>query len=692
MARALPLDKVRNIGIVAHIDAGKTTTTERILFYSGRVHRIGEVDEGSATMDWMVQEQERGITITSAATSIQWAGHRICIIDTPGHVDFTMEVERSLRVLDGAVVIFCAKGGVEPQSETVWRQADRYRIPRIAYINKMDAVGADFDAAVGSMRTKLRCRPLPVQIPIGSESGFSGVIDLINQVALDFGGAHGEEVQSLPLPEELVQAAGKARERLIEAVAEEDEQLLAAYLDGREIDPNELRAAIRRVTLAAKGVPVFCGSSLRNKGVQPLLDGVVHYLPSPEDVPPVAGEHPRTGEKVARKAADDEPFCALVFKIATDSYVGKLCYLRVYSGHLASGKIAYNPRLRRRERLGRVVRMHANHREDIDELNTGDVVAAVGLRDVTTGDTLCHENAPIVLEPISFPEPVISVAIEPETRADEEKLAIALGKLSEEDPTFRYHTDEETGQQIISGMGELHLEVIVDRLLREYALAARVGRPQVSYRETITTAARGEGRFVRQTGGKGQYGHVVLEVSPHPDGVGTSFESKVRYGAVPGEFIPDVRAGVFESMSSGIHGYPVIGIDVRLVDGSAHEVDSTPIAFRIAAGLAFRNALSKADPVLLEPVMCVDVLIPEEYLGEVLADLNQRGGDIVDVSQSGGAKTVEAVVPLVEMFGYATDLRSLTQGRGTYTMQFARYNPLAPGSNPLLAGAAKKVL
>jgi len=692
LTEVLPLAKVRNIGIVAHIDAGKTTTTERVLFYTGRVHRIGEVDEGSATMDWMVQEQERGITITSAATSIQWGGHRINLIDTPGHVDFTMEVERSLRVLDGAVVIFCAKGGVEPQSETVWRQADRYGIPRIAYVNKMDAVGADFDAALESMRTKLRCKPLPVQMPIGVESGFSGTIDLIDQVALQFGGEHGEEVSTLPIPEELAEAARKARDHLVEAVAEEDEGLLAAYLEGRPVEACELRDVLRRVTLAVKGVPVFCGSSLRNKGVQPLLDGVVHYLPSPEDVPPVVGVHPRTGEQVARSASTGQPFCALVFKIVSDAYVGKLSYIRVYSGHLASGKTVYNPRTGKRERLGRLVRMHANRREDIEELTTGDVVAAVGLREVTTGDTLCHENAPIVLEPIAFPEPVISVAIEPETKADEDKLAVALSKLSEEDPTFRYHTDEETGQQIISGMGELHLEIIVDRLLREYSLEARVGRPQVSYRETITSEARGEGRFIRQTGGKGHYGHVILEISPRPDQVGSSFENKVKGGAVPSEFIPHVRAGVMESMSSGIYGYPVIGVDVTLADGSAHEVDSSPMAFRIAAGLAFRNAMDRADPVLLEPMMSVDVVIPEEYLGEVLADLNQRGGDIIDVSQAAGARTIRGVVPLAKMFGYATDLRSLTQGRGTYTMQFARYSPLAPGSNPLFAGAAGRAL
>jgi elongation factor G len=686
VARVVPLSKIRNIGIVAHIDAGKTTTTERVLFYSGRVHRIGEVDEGSATMDWMVQEQERGITITSAATSIQWQDYRINIIDTPGHVDFTMEVERSLRVLDGAVVIFCAKGGVEPQSETVWRQADRYHVPRIAYINKLDAVGADFEGALASMRKRLQAKPLPVQIPVGSEAAFAGVIDLVDQVMLSFEGEYGVDVERREIPADMRGAAAQARERLIEATAEEDETLLAAYLDGREITADEIRAALRRVTLAVKAVPVFCGSSFRNKGVQPLIDGVLAYLPSPEDCPPVVGTHPRSGEPVSRAATDEEPFCALVFKIATDAYVGKLCYLRVYAGHIEAGKAAFNPRADKRERLGRLVRMHANRREDIQELNTGDVVAAVGLRHVTTGDTLCAENAPLVLESMQFPEPVIAVAIEPDTKADEEKLSLSLHKLAEEDPTFRYHTDSETGQQIISGMGELHLEVIVDRLIREFAVQARVGRPQVSYRETISRPARGEGRFVRQSGGKGQYGHVVLEITPRAELVGNGFESKIRAGAVPVEFIPDVESGVQEAMASGMAGFPVIGVDVRVVDGSFHEVDSSPVAFRIAGSMAFRNALEKAGPIRLEPLVSVDVVVPEEYLGEVLADVSQRGGSIEDVAQQAGARTIMATVPLAKMFGYATDLRSLTQGRGTYTMEFARYSPLPPGGHAEAAG------
>jgi len=671
---------IRNTGIIAHIDAGKTTTTERILFYSGRVHRLGEVDEGSATMDWMVQEQERGITITSAATSIVWRDHRINVIDTPGHVDFTMEVERSLRVLDGAVVIFCAKGGVEPQSETVWRQADRYRVPRIAYINKMDAVGASFEQAVESMRRKLHANPLPVQLPMGSEASFHGVIDLLTMEAITFGGDKGAVVERGPIPADLLADAGKARDRLVEAVAERDEQLLSAYLEGSEISASQLGAALRRVTLAVEGVPVFCGTSLRNRGVQPLLDGIVDYLPSPADLPPVVGTHPKTGEPEERPASDDAPFCALVFKIATDSYVGKLCYLRVYSGHLESGRTVLIPRGKKRERIGRLVRMHANHREDITELNTGDVVAAVGLRGVTTGDTLCFENEPIELEQMSFPEPVISVAIEPDTKADEERLSLSLGKLAEEDPTFRYHTDSETGQQIISGMGELHLEIIVDRLIREFDVKARVGRPQVSYRETISRPAEGEGRFVRQTGGRGQYGHVVIRVEPREDLTGHEFANRAKGGVVPIEFIPDVQAGIREGMASGINGYPVIGVDVALLNGSFHEVDSSSIAFRIAASMAFRDAMQKADPVMLEPQMVVEAIIPEEYLGEVLGDFNQRRGDIEDVGQGlAGARTIRAIVPLSQMFGYMTDLRSLTQGRGTFTMQFARYNRLPPG-------------
>jgi elongation factor G len=676
----VPLAQVRNIGIVAHIDAGKTTTTERILFYSGRVHRIGEVDQGSATMDWMVQEQERGITITSAATSIQWGDHRINLIDTPGHVDFTIEVERSLRVLDGAVVIFCAKGGVEPQSETVWRQADRYQVPRIAYINKMDAVGADFGGAIESMRQKLRAKPLPVQLPMGAEAEFGGVIDLLTMEAVAFVGDFGTQVDRRPIPERFRDAAATAREQLVEAVAEEDEELLGAYLGGNEVSAAALRAALRRVTLAVRGVPVLCGSSFRNRGVQPLIDAVVSYLPSPADLAPVVGQHPKTGEAEQREPSDEAPFSALVFKIATDSYVGKLCYLRVYSGHLESGRVVYIPRTRKRERIGRLVRMHANHREDITELNTGDVVAAVGLRDITTGDTLCAENQPIELEPMSFPEPVISVAIEPDTKSDEEKLSLSLGKLAEEDPTFRYHTDSETGQQIISGMGELHLEIIVDRLVREFAVQARVGRPQVSFRETISRLARGEGRFVRQSGGRGQYGHVVLEIEPREDLTGYTFTNRAKGGVVPVEFLPDVQEGIREAMASGLHGYPVIGVDVALTHGSFHEVDSSPVAFRIAGAMAFRAALQDAEAVMLEPQMMVEVVIPEEYLGEVLADISQRRGSIEDVAQGvAGARIIRAVVPLSLMFGYMTDLRSLTQGRGTFTMQFARYSQLAGG-------------
>ncbi len=687
MARVVPLSNVRNIGIVAHIDAGKTTTTERLLYYSGRVHRIGEVDQGSATMDWMVQEQERGITITSAATSVEWRDYRINVIDTPGHVDFTMEVERSLRVLDGAIVIFCAKGGVEPQSETVWRQADRYRVPRVAFINKMDAVGASYEGAIESMRRKLHAKALPVQIPVGSEADFSGIIDLLEMQTLSFAGENGVQVERSPISEEHLARARSARDSLVEAVAEEDEQLLAAYIEGKAVSAEMLRAALRRVTLAVKGVPVMCGSSLRNKGVQPLMDSVIDYLPSPEDLPPVVGEDPKTGEQLTRAASDDEHFCALVFKIATDPYVGKLSYLRVYSGHTDTGKTVWNPRTRKRERLGRLVRMHANHREDITELNTGDVVAAVGMRELTTGDTLCFENKPIVLESMQFPEPVISVAIEPDTKADEERLALSLGKLTEEDPTFRYHTDQETGQLIISGMGELHLDIIVDRLIREFGVQARVGKPQVSYRETILQPAEAEGKFIRQTGGRGQYGHVELRLAPREDLTGFSFANRTKGGVVPAEYLPDIEAGVKEGMASGAQGFPVIGVDVTLVNGSYHEVDSSPIAFRIAAAMAFRNAMAKATPVLLEPLMAVEVVIPEEYLGEVLADLNQRRGSIDDVRQGAGARIIDATVPLSEMFGYATDLRSLTQGRGTYTMQFVRYSLLAQGL-PQVAGRA----
>jgi elongation factor G len=679
---------VRNIGIVAHVDAGKTTTTERILYYAGRVHRIGEVDEGSATMDWMIQEQERGITITSAATSITWRDCLVNIIDTPGHVDFTIEVERSLRVLDGALVIFCAKGGVEPQSETVWRQADRYGVPRIAYINKMDTLGADFRRAVDSMRSKLQAKPLPVQIPIGVQGSFEGVIDLLEQRALHFGGEHGAEIESGEIPASLVEQATCARAELVEALAEEDEELLQVYLSGAAVEAASLRAALRRVTLAARGVPVFCGSSLRDKGVQPLIDAVVDFLPSPQDLPPVTGHNPHDEELVTRAASDGEPFCGLVFKIATDPYVGKLCYLRVYSGEAASSDAVYNPRTRRHARLGRLVRMHANRREDISEVRTGDVVAIVGLQGATTGDTLCSEHALIVLESIRFPEPVISVAIEPETKADEDRLSSSLQKLADEDPTFRYYTDPETGQQIISGMGELHLEIVVDRLIREFSVQARVGRPQVSFRETVVRPARGEGRFVKQTGGKGQYGHVILEISPRPDVSGIGFENKVRFGAVPSEFIADVEAGVREAMTSGVSGYPVIGVDVRLVGGSSHEVDSSPVAFRVAGAMAFRDAVDHAGPVLLEPIMSVEVIFPQEYLGDVLADLSRRKGSIEDVAEKAGGRIVEATVPLAQMFGYATDLRSLTQGRGTFTMEFARYQPTLSGDHSQAVGGA----
>ncbi len=675
MARAHPLERVRNIGIMAHIDAGKTTTTERILFYTGRVHRMGEVHEGSATMDWMVQEQERGITITSAATTCYWKDHRINIIDTPGHVDFTMEVERSLRVLDGAIAIFCAKGGVEPQSETVWRQADRYRVPRIAYVNKMDTIGADFDRVVEMMVERLGARPVPVQLPVGVEDAFRGVVDLVTLRAVYWIDDLGTRSEETEIPAEMADRVAAERERLLEAVAEIDDELMARYVEGQPIDAADMKRALRRGTLDGKVVPVLCGASYKNKGVQLLLDAVVDYLPSPLDVPPVKGHVPGTGEFPRRQVSDDEPFCALAFKVMSDPYVGKLVYARVYSGVLPAGTYVYNATKGKKERVSRVLHMHANHREDVQEARTGDIVALVGLKDTVTGETLCDEDAPIVLEAMQFPEPVIAVAIEPKTKADQDKLAESLGRIAEEDPTFRMHTDPETGQTIISGMGELHLEIIVDRLLREFRVGASVGRPQVAYKETIRRPARGEGRFIRQTGGRGQYGHVWLEIEPlEQDPQGFVFESRIVGGAVPREFIPAVEAGVREAMASGVlAGYPVIGFRAVLVDGSYHEVDSSEVAFKLAGSLAFKAAAARAEPVLLEPVMKVEVVVPEEYMGDVLGDLNARRGRVEGMEARAGAQVIEARVPLAEMFGYATDLRSKTQGRGTYTMQFSHY-------------------
>ncbi len=672
--RSFRLDRLRNIGISAHIDAGKTTTTERILFYTGRLHRMGEVHEGAATMDWMVQEQERGITITSAATTCFWKDHRINIIDTPGHVDFTVEVERSLRVLDGVVAIFCAKGGVEPQSETVWRQADRYHVPRIAYVNKMDTIGADFLAVVEQMKERLGARPVCLQLPIGVEDNFRGMVDLITGRAIlytDDLGTHAEETE---IPADMQEQVAVHRERLIETAAEMDDTLLERYLDGQTLSADEIRAALRRGTIELRLVPVLCGASYRNKGVQPLLDAVVHYLPSPLEVGRVRGVDVRTGEEAERGASDNEPFAALAFKIATDPYVGKLTFFRVYSGVLQAGSYVHNANKNKKERIGRLLQMHANRREDLEVVATGDIAAAVGLKDTTTGDTLCDEDAPIVLEAMQFPEPVISIAIEPKTQADQDKMGASLAKLAEEDPTFRIHTDPETGQTIISGMGELHLEIIRDRLLREFKVQANVGAPQVAYKETIRKPARGEGRFVRQTGGHGQYGHVVVDFEPLPPGGGYQFVNKIVGGAVPREYIAPVEAGIREALAAGtLAGYPVIDVQATLVDGSYHEVDSSEMAFKIAGSLAFKQAAGRAQTVLLEPAMKVEVVVPEEFMGDVIGDLNARRGRIEGMEARSGAQVIRAMVPLAQMFGYATDLRSRTQGRGVYTMQFDHY-------------------
>jgi elongation factor G len=668
------LETIRNIGIIAHIDAGKTTTTERILFYTGRTHRLGEVDEGSATMDWMVQERERGITITSAATTCQWRHHTINIIDTPGHVDFTAEVERSLRVLDGAIVILSAVEGVQPQSETVWRQADRYKVPRVVFINKMDRTGADFFRTLAMMRERLEARAVPLQLPIGVEDGFEGVIDLIRMKSIIYTDDLGTRSDVTDLPAPLLADAQAYREKLVEAAAELDDALTEKYLEGKALTEDEIRGAIHKGTIAARVIPVLCGSSFRNKGVQPLLDAVVDYLPSPIDKPPVEGKNPKT-EAVERREADPAgPFCALAFKIMTDPHVGKLTYFRVYSGRLPAGSYVYNATRGVKERVSRILQMHANHREDIKEVSAGNVVAAVGLRETTTGDTLCDEAHPVTLESIKFPEPVIAVAVEPKTRADEEKLGAALAKLAEEDPTFKVRFDSETAQTIISGMGELHLEIITDRLLREFKVEANVGRPQVAYRETIRRAAEAEGRYIRQTGGRGQYGHVFLKVEPLPRGTGIEFVNKITGGAIPKEFINPVGAGVREAAEGGVlAGYPMVDVRVTLTDGSFHEVDSSEMAFKIAGSLAFKAAVEKAQPVLLEPVMKIEVVTPEQYMGDVIGDLNARRGKITAMEQRGNLRIVGAEVPLAEMFGYATAVRSNTQGRATYTMEFSHY-------------------
>ncbi len=659
---------------MAHIDAGKTTTTERILFYTGRVHKIGEVHDGAATMDWMVQEQERGITITSAATTAQWKGHRINIIDTPGHVDFTVEVERSLRVLDGAVAVFCSVGGVEPQSETVWRQADKYGVPRIAYINKMDRMGADFFRGVSMIADRLGANPVPIQIPIGAEDQFKGIIDLVTMKAMIYTDDLGTTSDTADIPGDLVDQANEYREKLLEAVADTDEELMMKYLEGEELTEEEIRNGIRKGTIGLKFIPVVCGSSFKNKGVQPLLDAVVEYMPAPTDVPNIKGVHPETGEADERHSSDKDPFSALAFKIMADPYVGKLAFFRVYSGVLGSGSYVYNSTKGKRERIGRILQMHANHREEIPEVYAGDIAAAVGLKDTTTGDTLCDDKAPIILESMQFPDPVINVAIEPKTKQDQEKMGTALARLAEEDPTFKMHTDQDSGQTIIEGMGELHLEIIVDRLQREFKVECNVGRPQVAYKETIRRAVKSEGKFVRQSGGRGQYGHCWIEIEPLEQGSGFEFVNKIVGGVIPREYIAPIGQGIEEAMQNGIQaGYPVMDIRATVYDGSYHDVDSSEMAFKIAGSMAFKAGAAKADPAIIEPVMKVEVTVPEEYMGEVIGDMNSRRGRIEGMEATGTAQIVRGFVPLSEMFGYATDLRSKTQGRGVYVMMFDHY-------------------
>jgi elongation factor G len=672
------LEKTRNIGIMAHIDAGKTTATERILYYTGVTYKMGEVHEGTAVMDWMPQEQERGITITSAATTCFWRDHRINIIDTPGHVDFTIEVERSLRVLDGAVALFDAVAGVEPQSETVWRQANKYKVPRIAFINKMDRVGADFVMSVNSMIERLGAKPVPVQLPIGKEDAFKGPIDLIRMRAYVFDeDTLGAEFVETDIPQEFLPQALEYREKMIESLADFDEEVMNKYISGEEIEPETLKAAVRKGTIELRITPVLCGSAFKNKGVQQLLDAIVDYMPSPLDIPPIRGMEPHTGKEVMRKASDSEPFSALAFKIMADPFVGQLTFLRVYSGILSAGSYIYNSTKDVKERIGRLLKMHANKREDIKDSHAGDIVAAVGLKNTLTGDTLCDEEHPVILESMEFPAPVISVAIEPKTKADQEKLSISLGKLAQEDPSFKVSYNEETGQTIISGMGELHLEIIVDRLLREFKVGANVGKPQVAYRETIRQKAKAEGKYVRQSGGRGQYGHVDIEIEPMEMDKNFEFVNKVVGGAIPREYIPAVEKGIKEALEDGVlAGYPVVGVKVTLFDGSYHEVDSSEMAFKIAASMAFKSATQKASPVLLEPIMNIEVVTPEEYMGDVIGDLNSRRGKIQTITQRAKVRVILAEVPLSSMFGYATDLRSKTQGRATYTMQFSHYDEL----------------
>ena len=681
MPRDVSLEKTRNIGIMAHIDAGKTTTTERILYYTGVNYKLGETHDGSATMDWMEQEQERGITITSAATTCYWKGSkdqfpqtRINIIDTPGHVDFTVEVERSLRVLDGSVTVMCAKGGVEPQSETVWRQADHYHVPRMIYVNKMDITGADFYHVLDMVHDRLKANAVPIQLPIGKEDTFKGIIDLVEMDADIYYDQLGKDMRVEPIPEDMVDLANEYREKLLDAVSMFDDEIMELYLEGKEIPTAKIRAAIRQATCAVEMVPVVCGSSYRNKGVQKLLDAIVDYMPAPTDVPAIKGVNPKTDEEEERKSSDDEPFAALAFKIMTDPYVGRLSFFRVYSGTLTTGSSVLNATKGKRERMGRILQMHANHREDIESVYSGDIAAVVGLKNTTTGDTLCDEKHPIILESMEFPEPVIRVAIEPKTKAGQEKMSVALAKLAEEDPTFRTYTDEETGQTIIAGMGELHLEIIVDRLLREFKVEANVGKPQVAYKETVRKLADVDHKYARQSGGKGQYGHVKIRLEPNESGKGYEFRNAIVGGAIPKEYIPAVDAGIRGAMASGVlAGYPVVDCIVTLYDGSYHEVDSSEMAFKIAGSMAFKEAMRKADPVILEPIMKVCVIVPEEYMGDVIGDLNSRRGQIRGFEDRPGAKQIDAFVPLSEMFGYATDLRSKTQGRGQYTMEPSHY-------------------
>ena len=671
MPRKVSLEETRNIGIMAHIDAGKTTTTERILYYTGKVRKLGETHDGAATMDWMEQEQERGITITSAATTCFWKDHRINIIDTPGHVDFTVEVQRSLRVLDGSVTVLCAKGGVEPQSETVWRQADEYKVPRMIYVNKMDILGADFYNVLNMIKERFQCNAVPIQLPIGAEDTFKGIIDLINNNAIIYYDDLGNDVRIEEIPDDMKEEAEMYRTQLIEAVAEQDEALLEKFFEGEELTVEEIKTCIRKATIANDMVPICCGTSYRNKGVQPLLDAIVDFMPAPTDIESIKGVNPETDEEEVRHSSDDEPFSALAFKIATDPFVGKICFFRVYSGSVDAGSSVYNSVKDNRERIGRILQMHANHREDIETCYAGDIAAAVGLKNTTPGDTLCDEKHPVILESMNFPEPVIRVAIEPKTKAGQEKMGLALAKLAEEDPTFRCYTDEETGQTIIAGMGELHLEIIVDRLLREFKVEANVGKPQVAYKETIRSSADVDEKYARQSGGKGQYGHVKIRISPNETGKGYEFINSIVGGAIPKEYIPAVEAGIQGAMQTGVlAGYNVVDVKVELYDGSYHEVDSSEMAFKIAGSMAFKSACRKADPVIMEPVMKVVVIVPEEYMGDVIGDLNSRRGEVQGFEdRSGGVKQINARVPLSDMFGYATDLRSKTQGRGQYTME-----------------------